>query len=503
MQQAKLRVKWSLCSRAKKKVTPTKKKKPDGVSREVFALQESQGIGSSKASVAPTILPVFKEKRKIGTGRLSWSWKPFRNSARKDNAVFYHWIRSDDKSEDYRFARFNKKLNLPSYTDEEYEKHFQDPNWTKAETDQLFDLCRRFDLRFIVIADRFDANKTIEDMKERFYSIAAKLVELHATPDEDILQNPLARYVFNKSQDVARKQQCERFYRRSKEQVAEEEELISQFRRIETQLKKHHSARKRVIHLMQTALATSATQSYAQTQAEIPTENIKTTKRNKKRKHLDDDFNEPDDAEMSMPPPELALPRSRSRGSISGAFVKSAKATTPLSVGSKTAQRVDAALIELGMNLRPNPPTQSVSKMFNDLRQDIVILLDLQKHISQKEYHLEVLKAQRQALFEEFQMQGLVPPSLTTIAPTPNINTYANSNANAISLVTSTRFGLASFDAALDDSKGLDDLTAEWAKNEWDVPATVIPPSRVQRDGGSTKRPTKKQKGFEIGADDK
>lgn len=34
--------------------------------------------------------------------------------------------------------------------------HLHDDGWTKAETDHLFDLCKRFDLRFIVVHDRYD-----------------------------------------------------------------------------------------------------------------------------------------------------------------------------------------------------------------------------------------------------------------------------------------------------------------------------------------------------------
>lgn len=42
--------------------------------------------------------------------------------------------------------------------------------WTKEETDQLFDLCQRFDLRFIVVADRFPSSRTVEELKDRYYS---------------------------------------------------------------------------------------------------------------------------------------------------------------------------------------------------------------------------------------------------------------------------------------------------------------------------------------------
>lgn len=41
--------------------------------------------------------------------------------------------------------------------------------WTKEETDQLFELCERLDLRFIVIADRFPSSRTVEELKDRYY----------------------------------------------------------------------------------------------------------------------------------------------------------------------------------------------------------------------------------------------------------------------------------------------------------------------------------------------
>ena len=62
-----------------------------------------------------------------------------------------------------------------SYTDQEYQQILQISNWTKPETDYLLDLCRQFDLRFIVIQDRWDKTKfsarSIEDLKERYYDM--------------------------------------------------------------------------------------------------------------------------------------------------------------------------------------------------------------------------------------------------------------------------------------------------------------------------------------------
>lgn len=44
------------------------------------------------------------------------------------------------------------------YDDEEWENVVaRDADWDRAETDYLLSLCEHFDLRFLVIADRYEA----------------------------------------------------------------------------------------------------------------------------------------------------------------------------------------------------------------------------------------------------------------------------------------------------------------------------------------------------------
>lgn len=43
-------------------------------------------------------------------------------------------------------------------------------DWSKAETDHLFDLCEQYSLRFIIVADRFDnelSSNAINTQKKR------------------------------------------------------------------------------------------------------------------------------------------------------------------------------------------------------------------------------------------------------------------------------------------------------------------------------------------------
>lgn len=64
-----------------------------------------------------------------------------------------------------------------SYTDTEYNTHLQSETWTRAETDMLLDLAKRFDLRFTIMCDRWNRDKprTVEDIKERYYEICGIL----------------------------------------------------------------------------------------------------------------------------------------------------------------------------------------------------------------------------------------------------------------------------------------------------------------------------------------
>ena len=98
-------------------------------------------------------------KAKLGMRKVRpWKWMPFTNPARRDGLVLYHWRRAAEKGQDYAFAKFNKKLEVPVFSDAEYNNHLTAEGWTRAETDHLLDLCGRFDLRFPVIHDRWDRN---------------------------------------------------------------------------------------------------------------------------------------------------------------------------------------------------------------------------------------------------------------------------------------------------------------------------------------------------------
>ena len=215
-------------------------KKPEGMSREVFALlQQDAEAGRTSVPLAPTGRTdgLLKEKRSRMVG---WEWQGFNNGGRTDGLRLSHWKKNNDKSTDYTFARFNKTVRILSYTEDEYARHLVHPAWTKAESDQLFDLCRRLDLRWPVIHDRFGSAtpKPMEQLKERYYEMCNRLLCARAEAGEaEAAGHPLLKYKFDPRQERERKAESERLYYRSAQEVRDEVQRLEHAKALEAKLK--------------------------------------------------------------------------------------------------------------------------------------------------------------------------------------------------------------------------------------------------------------------------
>lgn len=91
-----------------------------------------------------------------------------------------------------------------------------------------------FDLRWPIVYDRFDCkkfnqNRTVEDLKERFYSITYELGILR-----DPSSSPTA---YDAEHERRRKEQLNKQWNRTAEQLQEEEDLTAELRRIELRKK--------------------------------------------------------------------------------------------------------------------------------------------------------------------------------------------------------------------------------------------------------------------------
>ncbi|RYP72521.1 hypothetical protein DL771_004161 [Monosporascus sp. 5C6A] len=282
---------------------PTKKQKTAGPRPNLKGLaREVQNLGGDNPiAIVPEISP-FK-KRRFGSRKPAarWEMTPFRNSAREDGSLrLRHWRkRTEHQSrdqqqqqqqqqqdgegadnglepelEDSMFAKFNVKVDIPEYSDDQYKYNLTSNEWTKEETDYLFGLAREFDLRWPLIWDRYDYKpslpegtsngdadaadpstamvpaskvRSMEEMKARYFEVAAKMMAIqkpvqYMTPVEFNLHETMAN--FNPVSETQRKKFAEDFMSRSKEEAREEESLLVEVRRILARTEKLNQERR-------------------------------------------------------------------------------------------------------------------------------------------------------------------------------------------------------------------------------------------------------------------
>lgn len=163
------------------------------------------------------------------------------------------------------FVKYNIQVDLPTFTDEEYDAYLRSDDWSREETDYLFEVVRDYAYRWAVIWDRYDyqpANKshltqdtmdgdasqalatlpfappkqrTVEDLKARFYHISAKLMklripEMQMDAEQYTLYETLSK--FNPELEGNRKLLAAALMNRSMDEVKEEEFLLAELQRI-------------------------------------------------------------------------------------------------------------------------------------------------------------------------------------------------------------------------------------------------------------------------------
>lgn len=268
--------------------------------------------------------------------------------------------------------------------------HYVKPQkpWTRAETDELFDLCGRFDLRFPVIHDRWPETfekRTVEELKDRYYSVAKAVIEYRQKNNKEGLTGlPLALQKhcqaitmnpYDYEYECTRKNQLEWQYRRSKAELREEEETVREARRIESARKRQAKERQRLAKLM-AGPGNGAEAAAAASAAAALGSSMKFSHRKQ----------------------------------VTGAYARSSHIYTPVSSSQRSSKRIDAALNELGVGTRPTP-TQIVVDNFDLLRIDILQFIELQRTVAKKEEDVYSLRVKLAKL------KGENPPP-----PPPGVN---------------------------------------------------------------------------------
>lgn len=349
----------------------TSHRKPDGVSREVYAL--TGGL----APLIPSLdVSNLKKRPPSDKEKITWQWLPFTSSARTDNLQLYHWVRVVNgvpPTGDYSFAKYNKSVDIVKYTDEEYEKHLTDPMWTKEETDRLFDLCERFDLRFIVIADRFPSSRSVEELKSRYYTVTRALVVARAPSSGDVSGHPLVKESYNVTQEIERKRALATIFSQTKKHERKEAEILAEAKRIAESRMLYKGAEEAELLVDTNDGPEGAEKSTVPTESASPSSNAQPS-----ATPVAPPTTTADGASI---PASLRILRVYLRTYALDQMVQASST----SAGLRTIKRVEQTLQDLGVHVKPKVPTKAVCTEHLELRKEILTLLNLQKQLQYKE----------------------------------------------------------------------------------------------------------------------
>lgn len=245
----------------KEKARESVRERPKGLSREAFNLLYGQH------PIAPCRLlsEVAKkeEPKTTSSAQVTYQFVPFNNEARNDDLQLYHWVQcykdatgatrpADDGP--YPFAKYNSKAGAYRYDDVEYETIVRpalpesETGWSKEETDYLLDLCELLDLRFLIIADRWDfpdgAKRSVEDLKEHYYAVAHELAVARAGDKVLASSNPIVRTPYDAQKERERKECLQLSLGRKQQQAADDDIILAQAELIQQKRKEQAAARR-------------------------------------------------------------------------------------------------------------------------------------------------------------------------------------------------------------------------------------------------------------------
>jgi len=330
-----------------------------------------------------------------------WVWSNFKNPARTDNLYLFHWQRKEDVDKDYEFAQLDKKIDLIKFSDEEYENLIKpnDVDWTYEETKYLWDLLERFDLRFTVVHDRYDEEKynerTVEGLKDRYYSICRKVLE-----NRKMFDHPILKSGYNYEQELKRRAYIERTMNRSLEDNIEENNLMKQAIEIEKKLEKY--------------------------------DKIENTIKQFSNKGFNGENYTNENQVMTF---EDYI-RKNATEADSFVYLRSQKLKHNLPVSEKIQSKVNAYLQELKL-AEKLVPTVKVEIAYDTLRNNIVLYTSLKKYLEKKDKEYALLKEKFKELQNKRNVKNINPTNQNN-----NGNNYNNGQENNVEGISKNKMNI-------------------------------------------------------------
>ncbi|CDK27208.1 unnamed protein product [Kuraishia capsulata CBS 1993] len=411
-----------------------KKKKQGTMNRELYNL-----IGQNAPPIAMEKTSKFKSRLNSSVKTTPWSYTSFVNEARQDGLELHHWIKGSSdlaKDKEYPFAKFNSKINIPELTEDNYKESLGSEDWSFEETKHLFELANDFDINWFVIYDRYDfdgAERSLEDLKERFYDACEKLLtkKYESSYTDEKTQTLIDNLKsFDKSKELERKEYLSRLLQRNPTEIAEEQSLVIEARKFELSAKKMLQERAGLLQLLDSAQSTGSVSQYLTSQGLTQLyNNLMLADKGKKRKvevpvppQIDSSLIRGSDkhkkitaasiAPESAKKPEplthasemLAKRLSAEEREIYGLTIHQDKISAGVNLRSNKISsykpavqaKIASTLNELGISTKPTIPTGKVCEKFDELLHAISILLETKRQTDKLETEIRLIQSQRE-----------------------------------------------------------------------------------------------------------
>ena len=391
-------------------------KKQTGLKRELFKL-----IGG-----VPSLIE--KENNNLNKNfRQKWVWSKFNNPARKDTLKLFHWQRKEDVNKDYEFAQCNKKIDIIDFSKEEYDELIKpnDIDWTYEETLYLWDLLKLYDLRFTIVQDRYDEklykDRTIEGLKDRYYSICRKILE-----NRKMFDHPILKSGYNYEQELKRRNYLERTMNRTVDEINDDTVMLKQAEVIEKKLEQFEKIENNI--------------------KEMSHNDIINNEENKSMQ-LDDNFINNNNNLIIPPKNDIMTFEDYLRNNaketdsfvylrsqkMSFVYLRSQKMKHNLPVSEKFQKKVEETLNELNIPEKLIP-TVRVELAYDKLRNNIVLYTCLKKYLEKKENELNFVSAKLKELQSKKNNKN------------EGKNNSINNNLNGNNLIANQNDGTNNFD---------------------------------------------------------
>ncbi|KAI6034427.1 hypothetical protein BKA83DRAFT_4189789 [Pisolithus microcarpus] len=381
-----------------RKPTAQSSKKPEGISRELYAL-----IGPSAPSLS---LAANLAKPRLQTETEFREWRPFHHPARGDSLQLGHWAKANEPDNEYSFAKYDVRPAKYTYSDEEvlctlgsaFTSTFADNGWSKEETDYLFDITHEYDLRWY-------------DLKDRYYSCCRKLIRSRPwSGDEATKSQLLNNYQFDKEREKMRKNYIASLEERTQEEVAEEEALFIELKRLEQNERRFRKERD---ELLRTLLGIESGLPDIVAEEEGPVPLSADSLKKKKKGTMDVDFPSTPTNVVSLGPPATKRPQS-AKAAVYDEKHCIMRVEPPASATTKTthvpvhlrslklpnlkgtiAPKVTEALAEVGVRYPPRlvMPTRENCAKTESLLDATTALIDIKKIVDRVDQDIRVLRA--------------------------------------------------------------------------------------------------------------